>query len=748
MIDRILMISDADRHAIENKYHKIDEPFDGFNRMNYHGWDCDPATGLTDEEIRSGLAALTAACAGESHAHIKAKAVAYVLDHTRIAVDEHDWFPCLYSWGRLPDDYTVNIWHREAMSKSRKELGTDMIGALFRSGTASFSLDFDHTVPDFDAMMSLGFPGLLARLEDSFQSMEAPTSSQIIFYEAAVCEYQAVIRFTQRLASYAQTKTFLKAARIAASLEQLAIGAPQNTFDALMMIYLYFMISESVEHYQVRSLGYGLDATLYPFYLRDIESGTFTEEEIASFIAYFLLQFSAMGSYWGQPMYLGGTNSDGTTKVNKLTRLILEVYKALDIYNPKLQIKISEYMPKDYLMQALDMVRSGLNSMVFVNEDTVTRALMHQGATYEKAVDSVIKGCYEYVTKADTICISFSTFNALKPVSLVFDRGVDKQTGTIIGIDTGDVTAFTSFEQFYDAYRAQFTHIVGNILDTIRVLERYINEVNPSTLYSGTIGACVKSLTDANNGGIKNVASMWMNGLGTAVDALMAVYELVFETKRTTLVELKNALDADWVGYDALRHAALTCRHKYGNGDRMADSYAGALHALYSAQFAGRKNGHGGHIEYELHSALEFRRQGERTTATPDGRHAGDEVSKNTSPTPGMDKNGITALIASATSFDLSLADSGACLDAMLLPSAVQGEDGLEVLYAVMQTFMRRGGASIHFNIFDADTLRDAQKNPENYKNLQVRVCGWNVLWNNLSCSEQNAYITRAENIS
>ena len=133
--------------------------------------------------------------------------------------------------------------------------------------------------------------------------------------------------------------------------------------------------------------------------------------------------------------------------------------------------------------------------------------------------------------------------------------------------------------------------------------------------------------------------------------------------------------------------------------------------------------------------------------ATPDGRKAGEENSKNASPSPGADRNGITALIRSATRIDTVLCNGGFCLDAMLHPSAVQGEDGLAALHGVLMTYMNRGGASIHFNIFSADTLRDAQKNPEKYRNLQVRVCGWNVLWNRLDRKEQDAYILRAENI-
>ena len=138
---------------------------------------------------------------------------------------------------------------------------------------------------------------------------------------------------------------------------------------------------------------------------------------------------------------------------------------------------------------------------------------------------------------------------------------------------------------------------------------------------------------------------------------------------------------------------------------------------------------------------------GWKTAATPDGRRDGEGTSKNGSPTMGMDNQGVTALIQSMTKLDLSLSDSGACLDVMLHPSSVQGEDGLDAFYAVLMTYMNRGGASIHFNVFNPEMLRDAQAHPENYQNLQVRVCGWNVLWNDLSKAEQDAFIIRAENI-
>lgn len=740
-------LSAADREHIENKYHLRDQPFDGFRRMAYHGYAYDESTGLSDEQIHEGLARLTESMKGQPHPIIKAHAVAFVLDHTRIDVNAHDWFVGLWSWGRLPDKYTVNPWYEAVTENAVQAFGRNRRKELGQCGAATMPLDFDHTVPDYDSMLALGFPGLLQRLEDSWQTTARPTKKQEIFYRAAKTEYEAILRLLDRLHALACTKTFPKAARIAACLDSLRKGAPGNTYEVLQLIYLYFMISESVEHYQVRSLGYGLDATVYPYYARDLETGSFTREELTEILAGFLLQFYAMGNYWGQPAYLAGTNPDGSTKVNDVSYLLLDIFDALQLNNPKLQIKISDSTPRDFLDKALEMVRGGMNNMVFVNEDTAVRAMMRSGATYEQALDCVIKGCYEYALKREAIAISYSTFSALKPVSLVFHNGMDLNTGIQVGIRTGDVTKIKTFEEFYRAYRAQFAAVIKDALAWLDLTEPCIHEVNPTTLFSVTIPRCVENLRCANDGGITNISNVWLNGLGSAVDALMAVKELVFDRKVTTLAQLRAALEANWEGYEVLRLRALNCKHKYGNGDPVADSYANAIHQFFAQQFAGHRNPWGGHYEYELHSARSFVEMGSRTEATPDGRFAGQETSKNASPTPGADKKGVTALIRSATAMDLSLADSGACLDCMLHPSAVQGSDGLAALRAILKTYCDRGGASIHFNIFSSELLRAAQKDPEKYRNLQVRVCGWNTRWVDMSEKEQEAYILRAENI-
>ena len=740
---------EQDREFIENKYHLKSQPYNSFARWHYHGYAYDESTGLSDEEIQNGLQALYEQIKDEDHYIQKAKYFAYVLDHTRIDINEHDYFVGIWTWNRPIAKYTMDIWAEEHARPFPK--ATETIATFDSSGAAYGWLDYDHTVPDWDSLLNLGFSGILQRLHDSYQALLKKgevTQKKTNFYNACVMEYEAVIRLLDRMYQYALTKTHGKAEKYAACLKNLRDGAPTDSYEAMQLIYIYFMIGESIENYQVRSLGFGLDASLYPFFTQDIQNGKYTKEEIGEFLAYFLMQWAAIDNYWGQPFYLGGRDRQGNCKVNELSRFILEVYDKIGLFNPKIQIKISKNTPKDFIYQALKMVQGGNTSLVFCHDEMIVKCLMAGGATYEDAVDSVISGCYEYKVKNAGIGISGFYLNALKAVSLVFDNGLDVLTNQQIGLHTGEIEEIQSFDDFYNAYLKQLEYITLAFLGALNDLETKIDGINPALLFSSTIEKCVDTMTDAIDGGIKNGSGVCLSGLGTAVDALMAVYELVYKEKAVTLAEMKNALANNWEGYEILRRKALNCKHKYGRGDEMSDSYAAAIVRFVSKLISGRKNGHGGSIGLEIHSARAFVTHGEKTMATPDGRRRGEETSKNASPHPGADKEGVTALIHSATTIDTELATVGFCLDVMLHPTTVQGESGLDVLYNVMRTYMDKGGQSIHFNIFNADLLRDAQANPEKYENLQVRVCGWNVLWNNMPKKEQDAYILRAENIA
>lgn len=568
-----MLLDKTDREWIENKYHRTDEPFDPLNRMAYHGIGYAEETGMDDEEILTGLKMLQPSLSTMPHPVARAMAIKYVLETERLYINEHDHFVGLYSLGRLANSVTSNVWQGETQKK-RDPATLKNAGLFNESGAVANWTDYDHVVPDWESLMRLGFTGVKERAQEYRKKhLEDGTLTEEMaaFFDGIAIEYDAIIALIDRMYRYAVTLRHKKAARIAGCLETLRDGAPTDIYEAMQLILLYFVISESVDGFQVRSLGNGLDRTLYRFYENDLKTGKYTREEIRTLLAYFLLQWSAIGNYWGQPFYLGGTTPDGRTRYNALSDDILAVYDDLGIYNPKIQLKINRNTPDRILDKALDMVRRKNASLVFCCEPGMIKAVMGYGATYEEALDMDIRGCYETGVRANEACAGEGYINAAKAVEYVFSNGFDKRINQQVGIRTGGLAAL------------------------------------------------------------------------------------------------------------------------------------------------GRKNG--------------------------------DILSKNGSPSDGMDKNGVTALIESAVKLTPSNFCEVFCLDSMLLPSAVEGEDGLAVFKALLKTYMEQGEMAVQFNIFRTEALRDAQKNPEKYKNLQVRVCGWNVLWNNLSREEQEAYIRRAENI-
>lgn len=739
-----------DREFIENKYHKTNEPFNPYQRMAYHGYDYDKNTGLEDDEIKSGLISLAEEIRGLPHSISKARAVKYVLDNTKIDINEHDFFVGFWSVNRLANQVTQNKWAEEVFSKLVPETGAKMQD-MNESGAVAIWADFDHVVPDWESVLNLGFSGLLERAESYKKINEKNgtlTKETEAFFDGIIIEYKAVLDIIERLQRLAEQKTHAKAEKIAACLKSIRSGAPRNIYEAMQTMYIYFMISECFDSYQVRSLGNGLDGTLYRFYENDLKNGTYTKEEIREFFRYFFMQWSAIGNYWGQPFYLGGTNADGSTKYNELSYEILDIYDEMEIYNPKIQMKINKNMPDKLLFKAFDMMRRGRNCIACCCEPGMIKAVMRYGATYSEAREMDIRGCYETGVRANEVSTGTGYVNAAKAVEYVFSNGFDKKINKQLGIKTGKTEDLKTFEDFYSAVLKQWENLIEMTIEAANAYEKYLGYINPSNMYSATIEHALKKGTDAYQNGVKFNNSAVLNcGFATLVDSVMAVKEFVYDKKAVSLKELKAALENNWSGYEDLHTEISKSKHKYGNDDAETDTYAEALAAYYETKVNNRPNARGGVYKAIMHTAMEFVWEGEKTGATPDGRYAGEEISKNGSPSVGMDKNGVTALINSAVKTKPYTYCESYCVDIMLHPSAVTGDEGLAVMKSLLFTYMERGGQSIQFNIFNAEMLRDAQKHPDKYKNLQVRVCGWNVLWNNLSIAEQNAYIKRAENI-
>ncbi len=739
-----MYIPECDLEYIKNKFHDTKKPYDSFNRFICHPEIFDPATGLAPELMHNGIIENDKQYENRSHRIRKARALEFVLNNTRIACDKRDKFPAICQLDRPLHSIFDKTWRAELFGKKLPEIGKKM-SRFEKDGIVTIWPDFDHSVPVWDKLFSLGFTGVLddvIKKRDLYFAKNGYERDAADFYEGIELSYKALVSFVERLADLAERTEGSE--RLFKALRRLQIGAPKHFYDVLLLIYIYFFVCEHIEELQVRSLC-NLDRQLYPFYKADLDAGI-SEEELKSDIAYFLYQFAAVDNYWGQPAYLGGTAKDGGSEINPLSYIILDVYDSLGILNPKLQIKLAENTPKDFIMKALDMIRRGHSSIVFVSEEKIKRGLMRIGVTEEDARLADVKGCYEFSPQG-SYGVGMNYVNLMKPLEYAMRSGRDGVTGKLVALSTA--ADFSDFEEFYLAYLSQLKFVIDETVDIVNSFEDYLDFVNPLNLIAGTFDSSLERAKDPCRGGaLYNDSSMMFGFIANAADSLTMIKKLVFDEKIiTSIAEFNEILDKNYEGYEALRSRILLDPDHYGNNKELPDSIAARLAQDASDLIEGRPNAkeRGGKWSCGFHVARMSYVQAPLTATSPDGRLRGEELSKNISASMGRSREGATAAILSATKINAFGFVSDASLDLGIHPSAVKGEDGLIAMYALLETFRKRGGHALHINVFDAETLRKAQREPEKYKDLQIRVCGWNVLFNNINKEEQDGFIRQAE---
>lgn len=734
-------LTSAEYDFVMNKYHDTAKPFNRFDRFVRRDELFDPTSGDSAEEIYAALEELFKQKDQYPRPVHKALATRYVLENTRILTDPRDMFPLVNMIDAPVNRVFVGGYRREVLSEKLSQVNAQRI-RYEKEGAVTIWPDYSHTVPDFERLFSLGFVGILAESEKARVS-HASDESKEAFFEGIRITYEGVLSLVRRLALLAEKTVGCE--KMEKALTSLLKGAPSTFYEALLLTYIYFMVSEHMEYLQVRSLSH-FDRLLYPFWKRDLENGVH-EAELRRTLAFFLLQYASIDNYWNQPVFLGGEKIDGTTQINPLSYAFLTVYDELGIFNPKVQIKLSKSAPKDFVLKALDMIRRGHNSIVFVVDETVRRSLERTGVSKEDACRANITGCYEYSAES-AFEAAMNYLNLLKPLEFLLHGGKDGVSGRETGYPTPKIEELTSFEILFEEYKKQCALFVDRVVEIVNTYENIFDEMCPTSLLSATYASCLEKGKDAIVGGAKYNGSCIMFGfIADAVDSLTMLKKYVYDRREISLSAFVSMLDADYEGNEKWRLRLLADRDKYGNNKDLPDGIAKELTAFLSACLEGRPNAprREGRWGAGFHVARMSYTQAPMTLASPNGRRRGEELSKNGSPSMGQNREGATAAILSATKIDASSFSSDYALDLGLLPSAVKGEDGLEAMYALLRTFADRGGHALHINVFDADTLRDAQSHPEKYRDLQIRVCGWNVLWNDIVKAEQDGFIRQAE---
>ena len=734
---------DADREYLVNKFRKpVFEEGTGVSQEEIIAHILEFADTLTPQDLPKPV--------------IKARCFEHVCQQMFIDVNPHDDFPGFgcYDRKKRPLSPLVGRWNYEVDSTVNKECA-EMCWPRNSAGLHMIWKDFDHSVPDWDAMVELGYPGLLERLEKYRKLHEEKgtlTPAVAAHFEGMKITVNALLDHLGKLIDFARARHAgnPRIEREIRCLEQLRQGPPRDFYEVLMLIYVQFYYCEHIDHFQVRSLGGNLDDLLLPFYERDLKEGRYTIEDMREFLTCFLMQWGSIDNYWGHPFYLGGTAKDGSSLYNDVSYLILDVFDELHIPTPKIQLKVAKNTPQKLLDTAFRMIRDGHSSLVFVSDENIRKIKMCYGYSEEEARTCNVTGCYETAARGIANGTGAGHANFMKIFELIFNDGRDPATGyTVENCGALKLDEIKNFDDFFKSFLRYLDDIIEVIIKCADGNEANLHEVNPSLLYSVTaLNSLVTGRDAFSNGNVYNVSGILLCGIGTAVDALMAVKKFVFEKKELTLQEFREILKNNWAGAEELRTRILLDRDKFGNGIEEVDFYAHIL-----AHYAGRKinmrpNARKGFYAASGHCARQFISMGEKTGATPDGRLAGEEFSKNLSPTMGMDRNGVTALIKSVCTMNALDLPGDFPLDVMMHPATVQGEEGLAALRGLLYTYFAKGGVAIHFNIFDAETLKKAQVEPEKYANLQIRVCGWNVRFVELPKCEQDAYIRRAENIA
>ena len=658
---------------------------------------------------------------------VKAHLFEMICDRMSVGFSPHDFFPAFACYSRKNRILTKIINDRMSEIDARycpdaRERAATVKGSCLRH-------DYDHAVPDWDRILSLGFPGIKAEID-------APPATND-FHRAMAIAADAMLRNVKRLADCARRSKSAGDPRVRdeiAALDQLAKGPPRTAYEAMMFQLLFFIYGEHVDHLQVRSLG-NWDRLMLPYYEADLAAGRTTRERFKEHVKHFWWQWGSIDNWWGQPVYIGGTKSDGTTEYNEVSRIVLEVTDELALPTPKLQLKIAKNTPEDVFVKALDMARRH-RSVVFCGEEPIAKSMAAMGFTAEEARTCDIWGCYEFQPRAAANTTLPCVINMPHIVADLLD---DAKAGKL---------SAPTFEDFEAAFHDLVRKRVAVSLDVVRDYEAHMDDYIPALVHSLSIVSCVTKGKNAIGNGMKhNLSVILQTGAGTAVDALSAVKEIVYERRDMSLAELGRVMAENWKGHEELRLRMCASRRKWGNNDLLTNRLTHDLYHVFGEAVNGKPNSRDGRFFAAGHSIDFFTILGRKTDATPDGRRRGDEFSKNISPAPGADREGPTALISGISSIDCRDIPADIILDTTIHPSLVHGEKGLAAMKALVERYFAVGGTAIHFNVFSAEELRDAQLHPEKYENLQVRVCGWNVRWNDLSRKQQDAYIRRAENV-
>lgn len=547
--------------------------------------------------------------------------------------------------------------------------------------------------------------------------------------------------------------------QIAANLEIIPAHKPQTYWQAIQLYWFtHLAVTTELNPWDAFSPG-RLDQHLNPYYERDVEAGILDDEKALELLECLWVKF------YNQPapvkvgitlkesatytdfanINTGGVTPDGRNGVNNVSYLILDCMDEMKLVQPNSNVTISKKTPAKFLRRACEVSREGWGQPAFYNTEAQIMELINAGKNLEDARRGGSSGCVETGAWGSEAYILTGYLNIPKVFQLTLFNGFDQYTGKQIGLELGYAKDFKTYDELWSAFKKQLEHIVNIKIRGNNVIEQLYAQEMPAPCLSVVTNDCISNAKDYNAGGARyNTNYIQGVGIGTVTDCLAAVKYNVYDNQNFTMEELIEAMEHDFDGYDAIYRMVHDKTPKYGNDDDYADDIMQEVFELYRSEITGRPNMKGGKYGVDMLPTTCHVYFGDVILATPNGRKAHKPVSEGISPEKSADTNGPTAVIKSCSKMD-HLATAGTLLNQKFTPNVVAGEKGLDNMASLIRSYFSMDGHHIQFNVIDRQTLIDAQNNPEDYKDLIVRVAGYSDFFRNLDKPLQDEIIERTE---
>ena len=659
---------------------------------------------------------------------------------------------------------------------------TAMDGKMYREGL----LDVKKRISERLAQLDFIYDPEATDKQQELEAMAISCDAAILFAErhAELAEQMAdklSAEISGETGNSGKLQRIRELRKIANVCRWVPAHAPRDLWEAIQM-YWFVHLGTVTELNGWDSMNPGrIDQHLNPFYQKDLAAGTLTREKAKELISCLWIKFNNQpappkvgvtalesGTYNDfTNINIGGVDREGKNAVNDLSYMILEIQEELHELQPGLSIHIAEETPDQFLLEGIRVIRQGHGYPSVFNPDTYVRELVREGKSLEDAREGGCSGCIEVGAFGKEAYLLTGYLNTPKILEITLNNGIDPETGKRLGLLTGDACQFESFDELYEAWRQQMTYFVNLKLSVNNYIERMFSLYAPATFLSLYIDDCIEKGKDYYSGGARyNTTYIQCTGLGTITDCFAVLKKHVFEDHRYTMQQVLNACSRNWgqdvsaqspsdntaggilptaADLEKMRQYIRNHTPFFGNDNDYADRIAVRVYDDLVQAIEQRPNTRGGKTYLNMLSTTCHNYFGSVCGATPNGRFAHFAISDGTSPSHGSDTNGPTAVIKSLGKLDQTKS-GGTLLNMRMVPALLRNEEDQRKLASLIRTYFKFGGHHIQFNIIDTETLRDAQKHPDEYKDLLVRVAGYSDYFNDMTEQLQNEIIARTEN--